>query len=102
GLRNRRPCVPLPRDPRLSARAAARAGRRRDLAEPETLSQPGLNRALLVRQLLLERSRGSIADAVEQVGGLQTQYSPSGYVGLWTRVGGFQRDDLTRALEDRS
>jgi hypothetical protein len=37
-----------------------------------------------------------------QVGGLQTQYAPSGYVGLWTRVAGFQRDDLTRALEDRS
>jgi len=39
---------------------------------------------------------------VEQVGGLQTQYAPSGYVGLWTRVAGFERDDLTRALEDRS
>jgi hypothetical protein len=36
------------------------------------------------------------------VGGLQTQYAPSGYVGLWTRVRGFERDDLTRALEDRS
>jgi len=36
------------------------------------------------------------------VGGLQTQYAPSGYVGLWTRVAGFVRDDLTRALEDRS
>jgi len=41
-------------------------------------------------------------EAVEQVGGLQTQYAPSGYVGLWTRVAGFERDDLTRALEDRS
>jgi hypothetical protein len=39
---------------------------------------------------------------VEQVGGLQTQYAPSGYVGLWTRVAGFRRDDLTRALEVRS
>ena len=39
---------------------------------------------------------------MEQVGGLQTQYAPSGYVGLWTRVAGFERDDLTRALEDRS
>jgi len=67
-----------------------------------TLTQGQLNRALLARQLLLERSTGSIADAVEQVGGLQTQYAPSGYVGLWTRVAGFQRQDLTRALEDRS
>ena len=66
------------------------------------LSERQLNRALLARQLLLERSTLSIQDAVEQVGGLQTQYAPSGYVGLWTRVAGFQREDLTRALEDRS
>ena len=62
------------------------------------LSARRLNRALLARQLLLERSGGSIVEAVEQVGGLQTQYAPSGYVGLWTRVAGFQRDALTRAL----
>jgi hypothetical protein len=68
----------------------------------EALSQRRLNRALLARQLLLQRASGSLADAVEQVGGLQTQYAPSGYVGLWTRVAGFRRDDLTRALEDRS
>ena len=67
-----------------------------------TLSARTLNRALLARQLLLERSMLSVADAVEQVGGLQTQYAPSGYVGLWTRLAGFERDDLTRALTDRS
>ena len=67
-----------------------------------TLSPRALNRALLARQLLLERSTLSIADAVEQVGGLQTQYAPSGYVALWTRLAGFERDDLTRALEERS
>ena len=44
----------------------------------------------------------SIPDAVEQVGGLQTQYAPSGYVGLWTRLADFRRDALTEALEDRS
>ena len=66
------------------------------------LTQRELNRALLARQLLLERSSLSIAEAVEQVGALQTQYAPSGYVGLWTRLAGFQRDDLTRALEERS
>lgn len=64
------------------------------------LTERELNRALLARQLLLERSTGSIEDAVEQVGGLQTQYAPSGYVGLWTRLAGFERDALTRALED--
>jgi hypothetical protein len=67
----------------------------------ETLSTRALNRALLARQLLLERSSLSVPDAVEQVGGLQTQYAPSGYVGLWSRLAGFERDDLTQALEER-
>ena len=61
-----------------------------------------LNRALLARQLLLERAVVPIEEAVEQVGGLQTQYAPSGYVGLWARVAGFRRGDLTAALERRS
>ena len=67
-----------------------------------TLSQRHLNRALLARQLLLERSTLSIAEAVDRVAGLQTQYAPSGYVGLWTRLAGFRRDALTQALEDRT
>jgi hypothetical protein len=67
-----------------------------------TLSQRELDRALLARQLLLERSALSIPEALEQVGGLQTQYAPSGYIGLWTRLAGFQRDALTKALEDRA
>jgi hypothetical protein len=61
-----------------------------------------LNRALLARQLLLERVDRPIADVVDQVGGLQTQYAPSGYVGLWTRIPAFRREALTEALEDRS
>ena len=67
----------------------------------QTLSTRTLNRALLARQLLLERVDLPIEAAVEQVGGLQTQYAPSGYVGLWTRLAGFRRDALTAALEDR-
>jgi hypothetical protein len=66
------------------------------------LSPRALNRALLARQLLLERSTLSIEEAVEQVGALQTQYAPSGYVGLWSRLAAFERDDLTTALENRS
>ena len=72
------------------------------MPDARVLTPRELNRTLLDRQLLLERSTLSIRDAVEQVGGLQTQYAPSGYAGLWTRVAGFQRHDLTRALEDRS
>ena len=33
------------------------------------------------------------------MGGLQAQYAPSMYIGLWSRLEGFERDDLTRALE---
>jgi hypothetical protein len=72
------------------------------LRDQTVLSQRRLNRALLARQLLLERATLEIPDALAQVGGLQTQYAPSGYVGLWTRLVGFQRDDLTHALGDRS
>jgi len=61
-----------------------------------------LNRALLARQLLLERASLSIPDALDQVAGLQTQYAPSGYVGLWSRLTGFERAALTGALEDRT
>ena len=66
------------------------------------LTPRALNRALLARQLLLERSSLPIVAAIEQVGGLQTQYAPSGYVGLWTRLANFPRDSLTAALEDHS
>ena len=40
--------------------------------------------------------------ALERVGGIQAQYAPSMYIGLWSRLADFQRDDLTRALERRS
>jgi hypothetical protein len=65
------------------------------------LSTRELNRALLARQLLLERSGLPLPEALEQVAGLQAQYAPSPYVGLWSRLRDFRRDDLTRALEDR-
>ncbi len=66
------------------------------------LTERALNRALLARQLLLERARLPIPRALERMGGIQNQYAPSGYVGLWTRLEGFRRDALTRALERRT
>jgi hypothetical protein len=56
---------------------------------------------MLARQLLLERSTLPLTAALEHVGGLQTQYAPSGYVGLWSRLRGFRRESLTEALEER-
>jgi hypothetical protein len=66
------------------------------------LSQRQLNRAMLARQQLLERGRGGIPKTLERIGGIQAQYAPSMYVGLWTRVEGFEREQLDRALERRS
>jgi hypothetical protein len=39
--------------------------------------------------------------AIERIGGLQTQYAPSGYIGLWSRLRNFRRDALTEALHQR-
>jgi hypothetical protein len=61
-----------------------------------------LNRALLGRQMLLERSALPLTSVVERMGGIQMQYAPAGYIGLWSRMRDFERPMLTRALEDRS
>jgi winged helix DNA-binding protein len=63
------------------------------------LTQRQLNRALLARQMLLERARSPLPRALERMGGLQAQYAPSMYIGLWSRLDGFKREALTRALE---
>jgi len=65
----------------------------------ESLGWRQLNRAVLARQLLLERSALPLHRVVERMAGVQAQYIPSAYVGLWSRVEGFWRDDLTGALE---
>lgn len=65
------------------------------------LTTRDLNRSLLARQLLLERSGLPLARALERVAGLQTQYAPSGYIGLWSRLERFELPDLTRTLERR-
>jgi Winged helix DNA-binding domain len=67
-----------------------------------TLNQRDLNRAVLARQLLLERAGAPLPRALERMGCLQAQYAPSMYVGLWSRLEGFDRDALTRALGRRT
>lgn len=66
------------------------------------LTESELNRALLARQMLLERRRASIPKVLERMGGLQAQYAPSMYIGLWSRMEGLKREALTRALERRA
>jgi Winged helix DNA-binding domain len=67
-----------------------------------TLTQPELNRAVLARQHLLTRAQASIPRVLEDIGGIQAQYAPAMYIGLWSRMDGLTRSQLTRALEDRS
>jgi hypothetical protein len=57
-----------------------------------------LNRATLARQLLLERKRLSTRAAIERMVGLQAQWPPAPYVGIWTRTAGFRRGSLEREL----
>lgn len=65
------------------------------------LTRRELNRALLARQLLLERAEARVPEAVERLGGLQAQYAPSPYLSLHARLRGFERAELTSALEKR-
>ena len=71
-------------------------------ATPRVLTRHELNRALLARHLHLERGRLPLPRALERIGGIQAQYAPSMYLGLWSRLDDFERDALTRALERRS
>lgn len=65
------------------------------------LTPRALNRALLARQMLLRREDVTITRTLERMGGLQAQYAPSMYIGLWSRIDNLPRADLTRALERR-
>ena len=66
------------------------------------LTTRALNRALLARQLLLERATLPIPTALDQLGGIQNQYAPNAYIRLWSCLAGFDRDHLSRAYEDGS
>jgi hypothetical protein len=57
-----------------------------------------LNRATLARQLLLERSPADVVEAVDRLGGLQAQEPRPPFIALWSRLDGFERDDLRSAL----
>jgi hypothetical protein len=75
------------------------------------LSQRALNRALLSRQLLLDRvdlpaeasrRRVAVIATIEHLVGLQAQAPFPPYYGLWSRLGGFRPDDLATLITDRS
>src|SRR6185312_2501079 len=63
------------------------------------ISRRELNRATLARQLLLERASLPALDAVAHLAGMQGQDSSAPYIGLWSRLEGFRRGELTAAVE---
>lgn len=68
----------------------------------QTLTERALNRALLARQMLLDRAPATVPEALDRMAGLQAQYAPAMYIGLWSRVDGLARADVTEALERRT
>jgi len=60
-----------------------------------------LNRALLARQMLLERERVPVAVALERLVGLQAQLPGDPYVALWSRLSGFDPGALSELIATR-
>ncbi|MBU3061367.1 winged helix DNA-binding domain-containing protein [Nocardia sp. NEAU-G5] len=66
------------------------------------LSERTLNRTLLTRQHLLERSKLSVPDMCAHLVGLQAQDVPPPFIGLWSRIQDFDPATVSGALLDRS
>src|SRR5688572_21855965 len=67
----------------------------------DVLSRRALNRALLARQMLLQRFEISAAEAIESLVGMQAQVPTNPYIGLWTRLHGFRAEELSSMIRER-
>lgn len=68
---------------------------------PTRLTDRQLNRATLARQMLLERSDRRIVEAADFLLGQQAQQTHDPYVGLWSRLLGFEHKALTELIVGR-
>lgn len=60
-----------------------------------------LNRALLARQMLLERRDMPVLDAIEHLIGMQAQAPSPPHIGLWSRLAGFAFDAVGPLMTER-
>jgi hypothetical protein len=60
-----------------------------------------INRSTLARQMLLARERVTPLAAIERLVGLQAQWPRPPFIGLWSRVDGFEREALTRLFAQK-
>jgi hypothetical protein len=60
-----------------------------------------LNRATLSRQMLLGREAVKPLKAIERLAGMQAQVPKPPFLGLWSRIDGFRREDLRKLVEKR-
>ena len=74
---------------------------KRTTTDAVILSPRALNRALLARQMLLERVAMTPAAAVEYLVGMQAQVPADPYFGLWSRLEDFDPRALSRLIETR-
>jgi hypothetical protein len=66
------------------------------------LSDRALNRALLARQMLLERRTDvSVSDAIAKLVALQAQLARPPFLALWSRLADFSREQLATPVADR-
>jgi hypothetical protein len=66
------------------------------------LSLQALNRATLHRQWLIERQDATALETIEHLVGMQAQSPLAPYVGLWTRLNGFDPAELAGLIEGRA
>ncbi len=70
-------------------------------SDAPVLSPRALNRALMARQMLLERAAMPVADAIAHLVALQAQIPSDPYFGLWSRLKDFDPEALASLITQR-